>query len=166
MKDQRAIFLCGFMGAGKSSLGKALAKALGWPLLDTDQLLEERFGPIPQIFAQQGEGAFRQMEAQLARELAGKQGAVIATGGGFVLSEAVQEALEGCRLVYLAVPFETCYERIRGSNRPLVQRNSPQQLAALYEQRDAVYRRVCSILARNQGPLEESVAQLLKQVKA
>lgn len=165
MKDQRAIFLCGFMGAGKSSLGQALAQALGWPLLDTDQLIEERCGPIPQIFAQQGEAAFRQMEVQLARELAGKRGAVIATGGGFVLSEAVQEALEGCRLVYLAVPFESCYQRIRGSDRPLVQQNSRRQLEALYERRDVVYRRVCSILAQNQGSLTESLEQLLAQLE-
>jgi len=164
MKDQRAIFLCGFMGAGKSSLGQALAQELGWPLLDTDQLIQQRHGPIPQIFAQQGEAAFRQMEAQLAQELAGKQRAVIATGGGFVLSEAVQEALKGCRLVYLAVPFEICYQRIKDSDRPLVQQNSPQELEALYRRRDAVYRAVCGTLAQNQGSLAESVAQLLSQL--
>ena len=102
----KAIFLCGFMGAGKSSVGRALARALKCPLLDTDRLIEEAHGPIPKIFEEKGEAHFRQLEAQLAQKLREEENVVISTGGGFVLSEAVQEALKGCQVVYLDVPFE------------------------------------------------------------
>ena len=162
---EKAIFLCGFMGAGKSTIGKALAQELGWPLLDTDQLIEEAHGPIPAIFAEKGEAYFRQMEAELAQMLAGQERAVISTGGGFVLSEAVQEQLRGCSVVYLTVPFDACYERIRSSDRPLVRANNKEQLHKIFLKRDPIYRSVATICVDNSGLVSKTVAQIVEYCK-
>lgn len=164
MKKQ-AIFLCGFMGAGKSTVGKALAEQLGWPLLDTDTLIEETNGPIPQIFAEKGEPYFRQLEADLAKKLAAKEEAIISTGGGFVLSSAVQENLKGSSVIYLEVPFEDCYERIKDSDRPLVRANSKDQLHEIFKKRDSIYRSVASLCVDNSGPVSKTVMEIIGKQK-
>lgn len=158
---KKAIFLCGFMGAGKSTVGKALAKELNWPLLDTDQLIEEAYGPIPNIFAEHGEAYFRQLEAELANTLSNMEKVIISTGGGFVLSEAVQKQLKGSSVVYLEVPFEECYERIHCSDRPLVRANSREQLHEIFQKRDQIYRSVASLCVDNSGILSKTVAQII-----
>ena len=162
---KQVIFLCGFMGAGKSTVGRALAKELNWQLLDTDQIIEECHGPIPSIFEKQGEAYFRRLEAELALELKEKERAVISTGGGFVLSQAVQENLQGSCVVYLEVPFEACYERIKNSDRPLVKANSKEQLHEIFCKRDAVYRSVASACVENNGMLNKTVAQIIENCK-
>jgi len=162
---REAIFLCGFMGAGKSSIGKALAKELNWPFLDTDVLIEEEYGSIPQIFAERGEGYFRQIEAELAQRLAFTEKVVISTGGGFVLSEAVQEALKDSCIIYLDVPFEACWGRIRNSDRPLVKTNSKEQLHQLYLKRQEVYRKVSRYSVENVGDRMKAVAHILELCK-
>ena len=162
---KKAIFLCGFMGAGKSTVGKALAKELKWSLLDTDQLIEEEYGPIPMIFEEKGESYFRQLEAELAKTLAKKEKVIISTGGGFVLSETVQAQLKGCSVVYLEVPFEECYERIRNSDRPLVRANSKEQLQELYFHRDRIYRSVATLCVDNSSMLSKAVAQIIENCK-
>ena len=159
-----AIFLCGFMGAGKSSIGRALAKALGWPLLDTDALIEEEHGPIPQIFAEKGESYFRQLEAQLAKKLASSEKVIISTGGGFVLSEAVQKELKDSCVIYLDVPFETCWKRIRYSDRPLVKSNSKEQIHQLYLKRQEIYRSVARCSVDNGGDSAKTVAEILEKI--
>lgn len=162
---KKAIFLCGFMGAGKSTVGKALAERLGWPLLDTDDLIEEANGPIPQIFAEKGEPYFRRLEAELAKTLADREEAVISTGGGFVLSAAVQENLKGAFVVYLHVPFEDCYGRIKNSDRPLVRSNSKEQLYEIFQKRDHIYRSLASLCVDNSGSVNETVEEIIKNQK-
>ena len=161
----KAIFLCGFMGAGKSSVGRALARALKCPLLDTDRLIEEEHGPIPKIFEEKGEAHFRQLEAQLAQKLREEENVVISTGGGFVLSEAVQEALKGCRVVYLDVPFEICWKRIRFSDRPLVRSNSKKQLMELYRKRVQIYKAISTVQVKNHRDLKRTVTEIMEQCK-
>ena len=86
MKGVHQILLCGFMGCGKTSVGQALSFRLRWEFLDTDAMIEKQEGKsIPQIFSQQGEPAFRQMEQQVARGLGRRKNAVISTGGGFLM---------------------------------------------------------------------------------
>lgn len=162
---KQAIFLCGFMGSGKSTVGKALASELHWSLIDTDQMIEERHGPIPAIFAEKGEAYFRQLEADLAAELAAAEKMVISTGGGFVLSQAVQEKLQDRFVVYLDVPFEDCYERIKDSDRPLVRANSKEQLHEIFKKRDEIYRSVASVCVENGGMLNKTVAQIIENCK-
>ena len=81
------IVLTGFMGTGKSTIGRGLATRLGYKFVDTDAMIVERHGTIAQIFEKGGEGAFRQLERDTAVELAGRSGCVISTGGRFMLDE-------------------------------------------------------------------------------
>ena len=81
VRHVRNVVLTGFMGTGKSTVGRLLAERLGYEFVDTDQLIVERYGPIPEIFATDGEAAFRAYEREVAGELAERQGLVIATGG-------------------------------------------------------------------------------------
>ena len=161
----KAIFLCGFMGAGKSSVGRALSRALQCPLLDTDRLIEEAHGPIPKIFEEKGEAHFRQLEVQLAQKLREEENVVISTGGGFVLSEAVQEALKGCQVVYLDVPFEICWKRIRFSDRSLVRSNSKKQLMELYKKRVQIYKAISTVQVKNHRDLKRTVTEIMEQCK-
>ena len=156
------ILLCGFMGAGKTTVGQALASRLGLPLLDTDAMIEAQHGPIPQIFAQQGESAFRQMELQLAQTLPSAGQAVISTGGGFLLTPAVRQCLTGnCRVIYLSVPFQECYRRIAASDRPLVRQNTKEQLSQLYARRDGIYRETATWVVDNSDSLENTIGQII-----
>jgi len=82
------IILTGFMGTGKTTVGRLLAQRLGYRFVDTDAIIEERHGPIPAIFAERGEEAFREIERGLADELAARTGQVISTGGRMMLDEA------------------------------------------------------------------------------
>lgn len=135
------IFLCGFMGCGKTTVGEILAKKLGLPLIDTDAYLVEQAGKsIPEIFAQDGEPFFRQMEAQAIRTLCTRE-AVISCGGGAMLNpESAGYAREHGAVVLLDESFANCYERIKeDTNRPIVQRSTPQELEELFHQRAKIY---------------------------
>jgi shikimate kinase / 3-dehydroquinate synthase len=139
-----AFVLIGFMGAGKSTAATELAGALGSAALDSDRLLQERLGhPVAEEFELRGEAAFRAKEEELVCELLGRAGsdAVIALGGGSVLSERVREALAGHVTVLLDVDPERAWERVRaaGIERPLARdRDAFRALASergsLYEQ--------------------------------
>jgi shikimate kinase len=122
-----AIVLIGFMGAGKSSVGRALARRTGLPLFDTDQLVSERLGlPITDIFAQRGEEAFRACETEA---LAGipAQPAIVVTGGGIVLRPENVAAMQRLgTIVHLAADEETLFERaMRRATRPLLKTSDP-----------------------------------------
>ena len=117
---QRAIVLIGFMGAGKTTAAVELARALGVTALDSDRLLEERFGhPVAREFELSGEESFRAAEEQLVCELLQNAGAgsVIALGGGSVLSARVRDALEPHLVVLLDVEAERAWERVGGASR-------------------------------------------------
>src|SRR5690606_28646262 len=104
------------MGSGKSTVGKQLAEELDLIYVDTDALVEAKAGmPIPEIFAKQGEAAFRELEREVVLELCRETHLVMATGGGAFINPSVREALLRSSLVaYLDAPFETLWERIRG----------------------------------------------------
>src|SRR5690606_6565646 len=89
----RNVVLTGFMGTGKTTVGRLLAERLGFEFVDTDALITERHGPIPEIFARDGEAAFRQFERALAAELAERSGLVVSTGGRLMLDPASAAAL-------------------------------------------------------------------------
>ena len=135
------IVLFGFMGCGKSTVGALLAQKSGRPLLDTDGYLEQKYGrTIPQIFATDGEEAFRQMERQVCRELAGRTGLVLCCGGGTVLNGENADLLaQSGTMVFLDAPFMVCYDRIRESDRPLVQKNSKEEVQRIFEFRRPIY---------------------------
>ncbi len=140
------IVLVGFMGCGKSTVGRELRKMLGYPQIDTDHLLVERAGmPITEIFAESGEDAFRDMETALLDELAGGPPVrrIISTGGGIILREENRRLLRriGC-VVWLQVPLDVLVERIgRNRNRPLLSgENAHDRAKSLLDERSPLYR--------------------------
>ncbi len=167
MNTQR-ILLCGFMGCGKTSVGQALSFRLRWDFLDTDEMIEKHEGrTIPQIFAEDGEEAFRAMETETARQLERRREVVISTGGGFLLREENRRIIRetpGTQVVLLDCDFETCYQRIKNSSRPLVASNTKEQLEELYRKRAAIYRQAATVVLRNRGIISEAVDEILRQV--
>lgn len=140
--DERPVFLVGFMGSGKSTIGATLARRLGWSFLDTDALVEERAGrAIEAIFRESGEGRFREMEWDALRSLEGARRAVVATGGGLFLGVAQRSFLrrEGTT-VWLDVPLEAARERAGDpAVRPLWREADPVAFRAFFERRRATY---------------------------
>ncbi len=124
MDDERNIVLTGFMGTGKSTVGRLLAKLLDREWLDTDRMIESEHGPIPEIFANHGEGYFRSLERQVANELAERTQLVISTGGGMMLDRQVLKILNPvCRIFSLVAAPENILSRIGrhvASQRPLL----------------------------------------------
>jgi shikimate kinase len=139
-----SIFLVGMMGAGKTSVGRVLARKLGKSFRDSDHVIEERTGvKIPIIFEIEGEAGFRGREAAVIDELTALPEIVLATGGGAILAEANREKLRSRGLVvYLRANVKDLLHRTRHDrNRPLLQTADPRaRLAELYEVRDPLYR--------------------------
>jgi shikimate kinase len=139
-----AIVLIGFMGAGKSSVGRTLARITRLSRFDTDEMVVARFGlTIPEIFAAHGEETFREAETAALRELSGKEQTIVVTGGGIVLrQENVALLHELGTIVYLSADEETLFARIsRRSTRPLLQTANPRAtLTELFAKRLPFYR--------------------------
>ncbi|MCW2992844.1 MAG: bifunctional shikimate kinase/3-dehydroquinate synthase, partial [Conexibacter sp.] len=135
----RLTVVIGFMGAGKTTLARELAQARGVRHVDTDALLVERFGaPIPEVFAREGEAAFRAAEEEVVLGvLDGADDVVVSLGGGSVLAPKVQAALRGHTTVLLDVPLETAWARAAGHDRPLAR--DREAFAALHAERQALY---------------------------
>lgn len=143
-----SVYLCGFMGCGKSHVGRQVAAALGRRFIDLDRyIVSAEKMTIPEIFSEYGEPHFRQLEAKYIRELS--DGSVVATGGGALINdETAAFARESGLSVYINTSFAVCYRRISGdANRPLVVNNTPAQLRELYDKRAEIYRRnsVCMV---------------------
>jgi shikimate kinase len=143
------IFLVGMMGAGKTSVGRILAKRLNKEFVDSDHVIEERTGVrIPVIFEIEGEAGFRHRESQVIDELTGRQGIVLATGGGAVLAERNRDLLRSRgTVVYLRASVKDLLHRTRhDKNRPLLQTADPRaRLTELFQLRDPLYREVAHV---------------------
>lgn len=136
------VFLCGFMGCGKSTVGRILANLLGINFVDMDKYIEDKENmTIAEIFEQKGEQYFRMLETKAIEELSQNQ-MIIACGGGAMLNDKNAEiANKNGMVVFLDVPFKTCYKRISGdSKRPLVINNTVEQLEDLYNKRYPIYK--------------------------
>ena len=148
-----AIALVGFMGSGKSAVGRLAAKRLRVPFVDTDALIEEREGPIDEIFATRGEQVFRGLERDVvveALESALREPCIVALGGGAVLSGDVREALGRLpHVAWLTAPAEVLWARATRRGRPLAK--DRQVFDRLFEERNDLYRRVASAAVLNDG---------------
>jgi shikimate kinase len=143
------IFLVGMMGAGKTSVGRVLAKRLNKVFYDSDHVIEERTGvKIPVIFEIEGEPGFRHRESSVIAELTMMDDVVIATGGGVVLARENRENLRARgTVVYLRASVKDLLNRTRhDKNRPLLQTADPRaRLNELFEMRDPLYREVAHV---------------------
>ncbi|MGH2907200.1 MAG: bifunctional shikimate kinase/3-dehydroquinate synthase [Solirubrobacterales bacterium] len=158
----RHLVLTGFMGAGKSSAATRLAKSLGRPAVDTDALLERRFRKsVAAYFASAGEAAFREAEAAVVAEaLASSESAVIALGGGALENAKTRKALKKHLVVYLELPAEAAWQRVRGSSRPLAK--DERAFFALYGKRKPTYEDAADAIISNspRGALREATPLL------
>lgn len=140
----RSVILVGFMGVGKSTVGRLLARRLGLCFVETDAMITAREGrSIPEIFAQSGEAHFRRLEAEVLEALGDKRGHVIATGGGFPCRPGAMERLrELGTVVWLSADFDAAYARAsRSGGRPMLAGRSRDEAAALCQARQEYYRR-------------------------
>ena len=146
----RNVFLIGPMGAGKSTIGRLLAKELKYPFKDSDREIEERTGAdIPWIFDVEGEEGFRQREEAMIAELVHEDGIVLATGGGVVMRPANRAALKaGGLVVYLRTSVEQQLQRTaKDRQRPLLQTADPEAvLRDLMARRDPLYREIADLI--------------------
>lgn len=149
MSLPRRIVLVGPMGAGKSTIGRQLARELGYHFLDSDRMIEERCGAdIPWIFDVEGEEGFRLRESAMLRELSEVGASVLATGGGAVMKEDNHPFLkQDAVVVYLKASLDQQIERTRKDrNRPLLQNDDPEGvLRRLFELRDPIYTALADI---------------------
>lgn len=166
----RNIFLVGPMGAGKTTIGRYLAKRLGKNFYDSDREIEYRTGVnIPVIFEIEGEGGFRQREGRMIAELTQLNNIVLATGGGAVLAaENRQKLVQRGIVIYLYASPEQLYRRTaHDSNRPLLQTKNPlERLRELLEQRDPLYREVANITVKTgERPVKVVTNEVFQQLK-
>ncbi len=150
MKQRGNLYLVGMMGAGKSTVGRLLARRLKLRFVDCDHEIERRCGvSVPHIFEVEGEAGFRARESQVLEELATLQNVVLATGGGAVLDAGNRRRLAaGGTGIYLCAKPEALYERVRQDrNRPLLATGDPlARLRELYVKRDPLYREVAHLV--------------------
>ena len=151
------IVLCGFMGCGKPSVGKRLAKEMDRPFVDLDQYIEKQQGmTVREIFNHRGEEGFRELEAQAVRDIAAQGGMVVACGGGTVLFERNVQAFReaGSVILLLDVPLPLLHARLKNdTRRPLLQvEDRDAVIDRLYRQRIGLYRRAADVRVKSTLP--------------
>ena len=162
--ESELVVLVGFMGAGKTTVGRELARVLNWSFYDLDALIEGRTGrTVPALFAEQGESGFRKLEAESLRELfetLEDEPAAIALGGGAFVQEAIRQIIRdhSASVVYLDVGLEEALRRCASAPgyRPLLQDRD--RITFLYEERLPFYR-TAHIAVRTDGKTPLAVAQ-------
>jgi shikimate kinase len=164
------IALIGFMGTGKTTVGRLLAEQLKFDFLDTDALIEERTGrKINEIFAQNGEATFRELEAQLVQDLAARERTVISTGGGLPVNPANLASLKTHSLVVcLWARPEGIYERVREqSHRPLLHDpDTLEKIRAMLAAREPYYKQADILINSELRSPREVTQQVLSQFRA
>lgn len=167
-KFLKSLVLVGMPGSGKTSVGAALARLAGLPFVDVDSLIEQQQGrSIPEIFAAEGEAAFRAIEAEAVASLLEGPPQVIATGGGAFIQPGNHALIQGRAVsIWLHTDLETLFARTsRRTNRPLLQGDDPRaRLAALLETRGRVYATAHLAVDVDDRPVEETAANVFKAV--
>ena len=167
------IYLIGMMGAGKTTVGKLLAEKLQYRFIDTDNIIETvSQKSINQIFAEEGESAFRQLETDVLVQVSAYLRTVIATGGGIVLRQNNWSYLQEGMVIYLDVPVDLLVKRLANDNiRPLLQAEDlTEKLSKLQQERETLYKQAditISVTAKDQATdiVEEIIAQIPSKIK-
>ena len=158
--DSRNIVLIGFMGTGKSSVGKVLAKKMNRTWIDIDQRIEEEEKrKVADIFEKEGEAFFRKLEKEMVKRIAASSDQVITTGGGVVLDvENMQALKKNGVVVALAASAETVFQRVKDSrHRPLLKGDKMAEIRRLLEQRKGLYEKA-DLTFRTDGKTAAQVA--------
>lgn len=166
---KKTIVLIGFMGAGKSTVGRALAKVSDMPLVDLDALIVQQQGrTIPAIFAEQGEDVFRKFETEALRSLSDADPIVLATGGGIVGCPENWKLMRCLgRVIYLRASWETLRGRLAGSSgRPLASSDrSEADIANLLQQRIPLYEQADLIIDTDGREVDDVVREIMMRAK-
>ena len=144
------LVLCGFMGSGKTTVGKKMAKRLNLEFVNTDDIVEQlQQMSISEIFRVFGEKFFRDLETRVCQETVKKQGQLISVGGGTLERPENVEIFRqaGDTILFLNTPFEVCYNRIKGDrSRPVAMNKTKEELFSLYQRRSAQYMAAAELL--------------------
>lgn len=165
--EKQNIILVGFMGTGKSSVGRRLAKLLGWSFIDTDFEIERLTGlSVSEIFRRHGETRFRSEERLLVRRLKEQENCVIATGGGTVLNPLNWEELaQSGVMITLYAPLDVIYERIGYRNdRPLL-KGDQEEIEERWAKRQPIYRQADLIIDTTDMGIDEVVQEIIHEIK-
>ena len=161
MSRSENIYLVGLMGAGKTTIGRQLAKSLGLPYYDSDKAIEESTGvDIPTIFEFEGEQGFRDREQKMLQQLTELKGIVLATGGGAILRQENRDLLkENGIIIYLQCSIDRIMERTRrDTQRPLLKTANPKErIEQLYKEREPLYLN-CADLVVDTGIMQSKAA--------
>lgn len=163
----KSIYLCGFMGCGKTHIGRKLSKKLKMPFIDLDSyIVEKEKRSIPEIFEQSGEPYFRNLEAECLKEL--KDGYIVATGGGTLINDDTAKFANAHGItVFLDARFPVCYGRIKDDqNRPLVVNNTREQLYKIFLKRRSIYKRNSAVAVKAEGTAYEITAAVIKAAES
>ena len=171
LNSARIISLVGMMGAGKTTVGRRLARRLGWSFVDADREMEARLGvPVTTIFELEGEAGFRRRECELIDELTRRTATVLATGGGAVLDPANRAVLhERSQVIYLRASVGDLWHRLRrDTTRPLLRTADPRaRIEALVTQREPLYRDTAHLtIDTGRQPVERVVDAIVARLPA
>ncbi len=160
------IVLIGFMGSGKTSVGKALAAELNKQFADTDELFEQKQRKtIAEIFEEKGESGFREIESQVIASVMSNPGQVVAVGGGAVLSEENRRLIQREKVFYLHAAADDVLKRLENDvQRPLLASKSPAQVQSLFDSRLVLYEKTCRHVVETSGKSIEQIASEIQKL--
>jgi shikimate kinase len=158
------IFLIGPRGSGKTTVASLLAEKLGWQWADADDVLESRAGrSIREVFAAEGEGGFRDREAEVLAELSQREQHVVATGGGAILRQTNRERLQSGWVVWLSADPQTLWERLQGDDsttarRPALSVGGLEEIVEVLRGRESLYRTCADFTVQTAGRAPVAIA--------